>query len=221
MFRATLDPATSRPRGVPVDLANALGKELGVPVELVTYSNYPDMLDAAARGALDITFLVFDQERTKVLDYAPPYFHFEFTYLVPSGSAIRGQADVDRPGVRIAVAEGSVTARNRAQSLKNASLVRFKTLTEIRDQLRAGTVDAAAAGRETLTGLAAQVPGARVLEGSFHVEGVALAVPKNRPDALAYVTEFTETAKATGIVRRAFDNAGFRDAVVAPATSPR
>jgi polar amino acid transport system substrate-binding protein len=179
------------------------------------------MLDAAARGALDVTFLVFDQERTKVLDYAPPYFNFEFTYLVPAGSAIRGQADVDRPGVRIAVAEGSVTARNRAQSLKSASLVRFKTLTEIRDQLRAGKVDAAAAGRETLTGLAAQVPGSRVLEGSFHVEGVALAVPKNRPAALAYVTEFTETAKTSGMVRRAFDNAGFKHAVVAPATSRR
>ena len=220
-FRATVDPSTSRPRGVPVDLANALGEKLGIPVELVTYSNYPDMLDAAARGTFDVTFLPFDQERTKVLDYAPPYFYFEFTYLAPGGSAIRGQDDVDRPGVRIAVAEGSVTARNREQSLKNASLVRFKTLAEIRDQLRAGKVDAAAAGRETLTGLAAQVPGARVLEGSFHVEGVALAVPKNRPAALAYVTEFTETAKTTGIVRRAFDNAGFKDAVVAPATSRR
>jgi polar amino acid transport system substrate-binding protein len=46
-----------------------------------------------------------------------------------------------------------------------------------------------------------------------------VAVPKNRPAALAYVTDFIETAKATGVVRRAFDKAGFKDAVVAPAAS--
>jgi len=220
-FRATIDPTTNRPRGAPVDLATALGTKLGVPVELVTYSNYVDLLEAAGRGAWDVTFITFDEERAKVMDFGPAYFLSEFTYLVPAGSAIRSQGEVDRPGVRIAVAEGSVTARNREQSLKNATLHRFKTLAEIRDQVRAGKVDAAAAGRETLAGLAAQLPGARVLEGRFHVEGVAVAVPKNRPAALAYVTDFIETAKATGVVRRAFDNAGFKDAAVAPAASRR
>ncbi|EHP43486.1 amino acid ABC transporter substrate-binding protein [Cupriavidus basilensis OR16] len=218
-FRATLDPSTNRPRGVAVDLANALGEKLGAPVELMMYDNYVELLEAARRNAWDVTFLPFDEERTKVMDYGPAYYRFEFTYLVPSGSAIHVQADVDRPGVRIAVAEGSVTARNRQQALKNATLLRFKTLAEVREQVRAGKVDAAAAGRETLAGLAAQVPGARVLEGSFHVEGVAVAVPKNRPAALEFVSDFIETAKATGVVRRAFDNAGFKDAVVAPAAS--
>jgi len=112
-FRATLDPATNRPRGVAVDLAHALGRQLGAPVELVTYSNYPDLLNAAVRGDWDVTFLPFDEERTKVMDYGPAYYFFEFTYLVPEGSPIRAHSDIDRPNVRIAVAEGSVTARNR------------------------------------------------------------------------------------------------------------
>ena len=218
-FRAILDPVTSRPRGVRVDLANALGEKLGAPVELVMYDNYVDLLEAARRGAWDVTFLPFDEERAKVMDYGPAYFVLNFTYLVPAGSAIRAHSDIDRPGVRVAVAEGSVTASNRERALKNATLVRFKTLAQIREQLRAGKVDAAAASRETLGGLAAQVPGARVLEGSFHDEGIAVAVVKNRPGALAYVTDFIETAKATGVVRRAFDKAGFKDAVVAPPAS--
>jgi len=219
-FRAIVNPATGDLRGVPVDLAKALGEKLGAPVELIRYDNYPDLLEAARRGAWDITFLPFEEERAKVMDYGPAYFLLEFTYLVPAGSAIRAHSDVDRPGVRVAVAEGSVTASNRERALKNATLVRFKTLTEIREQLKAGKVDAAAASRETLDGLAAQVPGARVLSGSFHADGVAVAVPKNRPAALAYVTDFIETAKATGIVRRAFDKAGFKEAVVA-AAAPR
>ena len=219
VFRAKVDPVTSRPQGVPVDLAKALGEKLGAPVELVMYDNYVDLLEAARRGAWDVTFLPFDEERAKVMDYGPAYFFLNFTYLVPANSPIRAQSDIDRPGVRIAVAEGSVTASNRERALKNATLVRFKTLAEIREQLRAGKVDATAASRETLDGLAAQVPGSRVLEGSFHDEGVAVAVPKNRPAAMAYVTDSIETAKATGVVRRAFDKAGFKDAVVAPAAS--
>lgn len=218
-FRAKLDPVSHQPKGVPVDLGNALGEKLGVPVDLVMYDNYVDLLEAARRGAWDVTFLPFDEERAKVMDYGPAYFLLNFTYLVPVGSAIRTHSDVDRPGVRVAVAEGSVTASNRERALKNATLVKFKTLTQIREQLREGKVDAAAASRETLDGLAAQVPGAHVLEGSFHDEGVAMAVPKNRPAALAYVTDFIETAKATGVVRQAFDRAGFKDAAVAPAAS--
>jgi polar amino acid transport system substrate-binding protein len=205
-----------------VDLANALGEKLGAPVELMMYDNYVDLLEAARRGAWDVTFLGSDEERAKVMDYGPAYYRPELTYLVRSGSAIYAQADVDRPGVRIAVAEGSVSARNRQQALKSATLLRFKTLAEIREQVRVGKVDAVAASRETLAGLATQLPGARVLEGSFHVgEGVAVAVPKNRPAALGFVSGFIETAKATGVVRRAFDNAGFKDAVVAPAASRR
>lgn len=222
-FRATLDPTTNRPRGVAVDLANALGEKLGAPVEFMMYDNYPDLLDAAGRGAWDVTFLgVGGEERAKVMDFGPAYYRTELTYLVLGGSPIQAQADVDRPGVRIASAEGSNSARNLQQALKSAALLRFKTLAEIREQLRAGKVDAAAASRETLASLAAQLPGARVLDGSFYLGGaVAVAVPKNRPAALAYVTDFIETAKATGVVRRAFDNAGFKDVVVAPAAPRR
>jgi hypothetical protein len=42
-----------------------------------------------------------------------------------------------------------------------------------------------------------------------------VAVPKNRLAALAYVTEFVEEAKASGLVRRAFDAVGLSGSVVA------
>jgi polar amino acid transport system substrate-binding protein len=220
-FRATLDPTTGRARGVPVDLANALGKQLGVPVEIVPFGNYPELLEAGARGGWDVTFLPFDAERAKIIDYGPAYYNQEYTYLVPGGSPVRAVADVDRPGVRLAVAEGSVTARNREAALKSATIVRFRTLGEIRDQLRAGTVDATGAGRETLVGLAVQVPDSRVLPDSFLVERVAAGVPRGRPAALAWVSDFVEAAKREGVVRRAFDDAGFAQAAVAPPATAR
>jgi polar amino acid transport system substrate-binding protein len=44
-----------------------------------------------------------------------------------------------------------------------------------------------------------------------------VAVPKGKPAALAYVTEFIEEAKASGLVRQAFDEMGLNLSVVAPA----
>ena len=42
----------------------------------------------------------------------------------------------------------------------------------------------------------------------FQQTGIAIAVPKGHPEALAYVTKFIEDAKASGSVRRAMDRAG-------------
>jgi polar amino acid transport system substrate-binding protein len=65
--------------------------------------------------------------------------------------------------------------------------------------------------------MAAKLPGARVLDGGYLSSYVAVAVPKGRPAALAYVTVFVEEAKASGSVRRALDHVGLRSSVVAPA----
>jgi polar amino acid transport system substrate-binding protein len=220
-FRAKVVRATDPLRGVPVDLAKALGERLGMPVEFITYDNYGDLLEAGRQGTWDVTFLPFDEERAKVIDYGPAYYLLELSYIVPAGSAIRAQSDVDHPGVRVAAVEKSISATKLQQSLKNATLTQVKKLVVIREQMGAGKLDAAAAGRETLVGLAAQLPGARVLEDTFYALPVSVAVPKNRPAALAYITEFIENAKATGVVRSAFDNAGFKEAAVAAAASGR
>ena len=66
------------------------------------------------------------------------------------------------------------------------------------------------------TGLLPKLPGARVLSGNFQQTGIAVAVPKDRPVALKIASELLEVAKASGLVRRALDAAGFPDAVVAP-----
>ena len=63
--------------------------------------------------------------------------------------------------------------------------------------------------------LVSRLPGSRVLEGSFNRVGVAIAVPKNRPNALAYATQFIEDAKGSGLLRRMFDDAGLGNIAVA------
>jgi len=61
--------------------------------------------------------------------------------------------------------------------------------------LSAGAADAFALTHDALPALAARLPGSRILDGSFLQSGVAIAVPKNRLNALAYATTFMEDAK--------------------------
>ena len=81
----------------------------------------------------------------------------------------------------------------------------------------AGQADAIALSRESLTGLVPKLPGSRILDGGFLNSVTAVAVPKNKPAALAYASTAVEEAKASGAVRRSFDAVGLTSSTVAPA----
>lgn len=205
---------------VAVDLGSELAQKLGVPIELVLHPSPADVTNAAALGAWDVAFLNVDREREKVVEFGPAYLVTEITYLVSAGSGIHGIEEVDQPGTRVAVIENTTTQRTVSKLLKHATMLRVKTISEQYEMMLSGKADVVAASRRAMDGLAARLPGSRVLLGSIDSTAVAIAVPKNRPAALAYVSDFLEKAKVSGGVRRALDNAGLKDADVAP-LSPR
>ena len=65
--------------------------------------------------------------------------------------------------------------------------------------------------------LAGKIAGSRVLDGAFLNSTTAVAVPKGNAAALAYVSAFIEEMKASGVVRRAFDDMGLTAEQIAPA----
>ena len=83
--------------------------------------------------------------------------------------------------------------------------------------IRTGRADAIALGRESLIGVAAVLPNTRILNDAFLNSKTAVAVPKGKPAALAYVRNFIEEAKRSGLVRAAFDRNGLQISTVAPA----
>jgi polar amino acid transport system substrate-binding protein len=188
-----------------------------VPLELVAYNSSSEVVEAGASGQWDVSFIPFDAERAKKVDFGPNYYLFTSTYLVPAGSPIRTIEEVDRPGIRVGGVSNTTTMRSAERSLKVARIVGAGSMEEVVGLLRNGKVDAIGFGREALEGLLPKLPGARLLDGHFHATGAAVAVPKNRPAALAYVTAFIEEAKASGVVRRALDENGINGPVAPPA----
>lgn len=56
-----------------------------------------------------------------------------------------------------------------------------------------------------------------MIEGSFMMIRQAAGVPRGRPAAARYLTEFIEEAKTSGFVARALQESGVGDVSVAPA----
>ena len=103
--------------------------------------------------------------------------------------------------------------------LKHAELVAAETPDAAFDLLRTGRADAFASPRQGLLVYSTQLPGSRVLEDRYGANLLAMAVPKEQAGRLAYISEFIEDAKASGLVQRAIDLAGERGTQVAPPTN--
>jgi polar amino acid transport system substrate-binding protein len=205
-----------QPRGVGVTLGKALAAKLGVPAEFVLYPNSGAVTDAADSGDWDVAFLPVDDVRRKKVEFGAAYNLFDSTYLVRAGLGVKELAELDRPGMRIIGIEGTTTIRAAQRSLKAVTITPVRTAGEAAALIGEGKADALAMSRNSLSGLVGKLPGTRILDGHYHATSTAVAVPKNRPAALAYATSFVEEAKASGLVRRAFDEIGLKNAVVAP-----
>ena len=203
-------------KGVTVDLIRCFAAAVELPLVLQVYDNSGQVTDAVAKGECDIAFMPQDTERAKRVDFGPPYYLIESTYLVPAGSAIKSIEEVNRPGRLIIAISNTTTARSARRTAPNASVEEVPSVDQMTEMVRQGQGDAFALSHDSFAGLLPKLPGARVLPGNFQQTGIAVAVPKERPLALKIATELLEAAKKSGVVRRAFDAAGFKDASVAP-----
>ena len=204
------------PRGVTVDLGNELAQQLGVAAEFTVAPNTGELVDLLEAGRIDVSFMPVDEERKKRIDFGPVYFLVESTYMVTEASGLRKVEDVDRPGIRVIGIAGTTTIRASARSLTKTTITAAQSIGEAVEMLTGGKADAFALSRDSLPPFVANLPGSRIVEGGFQLTGVAIAVPRARPDALATVTSFMEKAKNSGVVRGAFNRAGLQHLIVAP-----
>jgi polar amino acid transport system substrate-binding protein len=212
-----IDPTSGRPQGIGAELGAALARKLGVEVGWVTYLNSGDLTDAGAAGAWDVAFMPVDEKRKQKLDFGAAHIVLQSTWMVGPGSPIRILADVDVHGTRVVGVENTASARAAQRYLKNVTVGLVKSTDEGFDLLRSGGVDVTGGSRESLVVLSKLLPGSRVLDGAYLNSYVAVAVPKGRPAALAYVSAFVEEAKASGFVRRTLDSFGMQTSVIPPA----
>jgi polar amino acid transport system substrate-binding protein len=209
--------ADGQPAGVSVDLARELGKRLGVPVDLVTFTAAGKVVEAVKEAKVDIAFVAIDPVRGADMLQTPPYVIIEGAYLVKNDSPIRRNEDVDRPGNRIVVGNGSAYDLYLTRELKAARLVKAPTSPLVTDVFLAQGMEVAAGVKQQLQADARRVPGVRLLDGRFMVIQQAMGLPRGRDEGARYVSAFVEEMKASGFVAAALQRHHIEGALVAPA----
>src|SRR5260370_19024490 len=141
------DPAGGPPRGVSAELARELVRRLGVGIDYVTFDAAGKVFEAVTAGLWDVAFLAVDPVRAAGIDFTAPYVVIEGVYLVPKDSRLDTVADVDRDGVRVAVAQGSAYDLYLTRALKRAMLVRQPSGPEALQMVVRDRLEVAAGGR--------------------------------------------------------------------------
>jgi polar amino acid transport system substrate-binding protein len=182
---ARRDAATGEARGVSVDLSRELARRLGVPLALVTVPAAANSVEAIASGTCDVAYVAIDPARAVDLDYSAPYVVIEGVYLVPQGSPIQNNAQVDRQGVRVVVGAASAYDLYLARELKHAQIVRVPTSAEVVPTLVARQLEVAPArwpvhGHQPGAGHRQGPPGRRPLSGRVHRGHESLGICRRR-----------------------------------------
>ena len=207
---------TGEPEGVAPDLAREIAGRLGVPIAFVPFARPGQLADAAGQGVWDIGLIATEPARAQVIAFSPPYALIEATYLVPAGSPLKAIEAVDRPGVRIAIAERSAYDLWLSRHLEHAELIRANSLDAACELFVADRLDALAGLRPRLLQDVEKLQGARILDGRFMAVQQAVGTAKANAAGAAFLHDFVEETKASGLVARLIERHQIRGLSVAP-----
>lgn len=113
-----------KPTGISVDLATDLAKYLGRPLVIENMS-FDGLIPALKTGKIDliISSMTATAERAQSIDFSEPYIATGLCLLLRKDSPARGIADLDRPGVKVAVKKGTTGHLYASEKLKRATLL--------------------------------------------------------------------------------------------------
>ena len=194
--------ASGDPQGVSPDMAAEIARRLGVPVAYVKYERPSTLADAAGTNAWDIGLIGAEPQRAAKIAFTAAYCEIEATYLVPKGSPLQNIADVDRPGVRITVRRGAAYDLWLERNIKQATVLRSDTAEGPLDQFVNEGLEAYASLKPQLLTDVEKVPGSRILAGNFMTVQQAIGTAKSNTAGAAFLAEFVEDAKRSGLVAR-------------------
>jgi polar amino acid transport system substrate-binding protein len=203
------------------DLARELGRRLGVPLEFLKFDSAGQLADGVRTGVWDVAFLGAEPQRANEIAFTAAYLEIPVTFLVPAGSLIRSIGDVDRQGVRIAVAEKSAYDLYLTRNVKQATLLRAQGIDGSFDLFVKEQLDVLSGLKPRLLKDVQKLPGARVLDGQVTGVQQAIGTPKARAAGAKFLRAFVEGVKASGVVAEVISRNAVQGVSVAPPAPPQ
>ena len=204
------DPKTGESVGIALDLGKELAKRLNVAVEVVEFDRLAQVLDALKAGKIDFTFTNATAIRMKDMDFTVPLVRLELGYLVVADSKLQSVTEIDKPGMRAGVSQGSSSQGVLSQLYKQAKVIPADSLAKAKNMLETKQIDAFATNKGILFEMSDTLPGSQVIGGRWGLENLAIAIPKGRDAGREYVQNFANNVGQSGLLNKVIVRSGLR-----------
>jgi len=210
-------PRTEKLTGIDIDLSAALGNDLKARIEYVD-SSFATLVVDLRTDRCDVAMFAVGMlpQRMEQLKFTRPYMHSDiYAVTTKSNPVIKTWADIDKPGVQVAVQAGTFMEPVMAATLKQAQLVTVKPPNTRERELEAGRVDVFMTDYPYSRRLLDNADWARLISPpqSFHVLPYAYAVKPGDDAWLAAMDNFVARIKQDGRLAAAGQRHGLGDII--------
>jgi polar amino acid transport system substrate-binding protein len=189
----------NQPTGIDVEVANLIGKNLKVPVELVTV-NSPGRIPALLSNRVDMVVAIFSitAERALQVSFSIPYAGQSAVLIAPKTANIKGPDDLKNLKVGVtrgALEDGALTQMNPA----GMNLLRFDDGPSVSQAMLSGQIDAMGGGDYGEIYLRKGAKGEEY-EQKFPLRAAhfGIGIRRGNPDLLQWLNTFVYQIKNSG-----------------------
>jgi ABC-type amino acid transport substrate-binding protein len=213
------NPKTQTLSGVDIEMAQALGKDLGVGVEFVD-SSFAKLIDDVSQERCDVAMFAvgITPQRAEKLRFTQPHLVSDI-YAVTSkrNRRIKGWDDIDKPGSVVAVARGTLHEPVMKSKLKAAQLLVLDTPFAREQEVQSGRADVFMTDYPYSQRFLANADWARLVSpsGNYHITPYAYAIKPGDDAWHARLEQFVSAIKRDGRLLTAAKNYRL-DPIVAP-----
>ena len=190
------------PQGVSPDMAKALANELGVKLKLIPFNRPGELADAVSADVWDIGNIANEAERAKSITFSSPYTLIESTYLVRHSANINSLEDVDKEGIRIAVAERSAYDLWLTSNIKKGVLKRAKSIDESFSIFEDNKYEVLAGLRPKLVDELKKIEDCKILPEAFTFINQCVGSKPGNIEAESYINSFIKNSIENGFVKK-------------------
>jgi ABC-type amino acid transport substrate-binding protein len=212
------NPNSGQLGGIDIELSAEFARILDARLEYVD-SSFVRMIDDLLSERCDIAMHAVGvlPSRADKLRFSRPYLQSDIYGVTTRGNrAVRDWADIDKPGVRVAVQAGTFMEPVMAEALKKAKLVVTRPPQTREGELESGRVDVFMTDYPYSRRLLDNADWARLIAPPqpFHVLPYAYAVKPGDDEWLAQVDDFVARIKRNGRLNAAAAHNGLSEIVV-------
>ena len=195
------DPKTGQIEGIDADLAKEFAKELGAELEIVE-SNFGTFIADLQANKCEIGMFGVGAtlKRAQAVAFSNPYLITNIYGVTRKGGSIKSWADIDKPGVKVAVSLGSYVETFMKGYLKNAEVISIAPPNTREAELVARRVDVIMTDYPTAIKVTSEFDWAETVlpKEKLAVTPYAYVVPQGDQIWLNFVNLFVDTIKLDG-----------------------